>query len=379
MPNQPPAVDRLWRNATTRRQALYGASVFALGLAASACGSSDEATSSSTSSGSGSSGAAKSGGRVVITSSGGNYEEAWRKAAWEPFTKETGIEVVPVVAKTDKLLASLKAGNVEVDVLDQSEFQFATLIGGGAIVPFEWDRLQLTKRDDLLLQKDDYAGNIAYAQILAYNTDSYPSPPQNWVDAWDTKKFPGKRTFADVSAGSTQLAQAYLSTGVSVENVYPIDLDKAFDAFKAIKPSVSKFYTAAAQSTQIFESGTATIGGTYNGRVQELATAGKPVAIQWNQAELLNQGFGVTKGAPNAENAWKLIDYSLQPKVLAEFATLIGYGPLSTDAYQYISDDVSKILPTSPDKVENSFNQDAQWWSDNLPEVQSRWQKLLLS
>lgn len=352
----------LEQNSISRRSLLQGGALLGLGVFLA----------------SGSPSAAQTGGHVIVTSSGGAYEDAWRTACWEPFTAETGIEVVPIVANTAKLIAMLDSGDIQVDVLDNSEFQFVSLLKAGGVLPFEYDRLTLTKKEDLLLTKDHYAGSYAYASVLAYNTGTVSGVPADWADAWDVEKFPGKRTFPDIASGNTFLEQAILSTGVSLDQVYPIDLDKAFEQLRKIKASVPKFYASGAESTQLFDTGTVDIGGVWNARIQSLISAGKPFAIQWNQSMRINQGFGVIKGAPNADNAWKLIDYSLQPKVLAAFAELIGYGPLVPKAYDFISAEKARLLPTSPDKVDKQFDQDPQWWSDNLAEVQQRFQKLLL-
>src|SRR5688572_9124020 len=55
-------------------------------------------------------------GEVVITSGGGTWEEAQRKAFFDPFTRDTGIKVVLVPEDHAKLLASIKVGQPEADI-----------------------------------------------------------------------------------------------------------------------------------------------------------------------------------------------------------------------------------------------------------------------
>ena len=66
-------------------------------------------------------GLAQSKEQIVITSWGGTFQEAVRKVYFEPFTKETGIEVVEHTHGTkglSKLKAQQDAGAAEIDLLD---------------------------------------------------------------------------------------------------------------------------------------------------------------------------------------------------------------------------------------------------------------------
>jgi len=56
--------------------------------------------------------------RVVLRSSGGSYDEIRKKLIYEPFQKQTGIEVVVVAANIAKMLAMMKAGGGELDAID---------------------------------------------------------------------------------------------------------------------------------------------------------------------------------------------------------------------------------------------------------------------
>src|SRR3546814_4567761 len=69
----------------------------------------------------------KGSGEVVITTGGGTWEEVQRKAFFEPFTRDTGIEVVLVPENHAKLLASVKIGQPEADI---------TSIPGGMLAGF---------------------------------------------------------------------------------------------------------------------------------------------------------------------------------------------------------------------------------------------------
>src|SRR5690349_20686682 len=84
--------------------------------------------------------AAAANGRVVINADGGAYEEAEVKAIYEPFTKETGIEVVRVPSTATQVLAMVQSGSVQLDVLDNAEAQMLKLDQQGALAPIDYDK-----------------------------------------------------------------------------------------------------------------------------------------------------------------------------------------------------------------------------------------------
>src|SRR5690242_17645677 len=57
-------------------------------------------------------------GQVVVRNPGGAYSDTQKKYIYDPFTKETGIDVVIVASTMAKMLAMVKSGNTELDVAD---------------------------------------------------------------------------------------------------------------------------------------------------------------------------------------------------------------------------------------------------------------------
>src|SRR3990170_7891766 len=67
----------------------------------------------------------KGSGEVVITSGGGTWEAAQKKAFFDPFTRDTGIKVVLVPEEHAKLMVSVKTGVPEADITSISAGQLA--------------------------------------------------------------------------------------------------------------------------------------------------------------------------------------------------------------------------------------------------------------
>ncbi|WP_432826503.1 ABC transporter substrate-binding protein [Dactylosporangium sp. CA-092794] len=328
----------------------------------------------------GAGGSSKSGsGQVVVRTAGGSYEEGWRKACFEPFEKDTGIKIVTASDPVEKITAAAKAGNVQIDVLQLGVRQLELLRVGEAVQKLDYSRFQRTDPKDIRLVEDYYIGTIAWASVIAYNTKSFADKtPKTWADVWNVGAFPGKRTFSDSSSGLIELEAPLLADGVPIDQLYPLDLDRAFRKMAEIKPNVAKFYGSGDEQVQLYRAGTAVLGMGWNGRIQVLKDGGSPMEIEWNQNLQSTDGLGITKGAPNLDNAYKLVDYSLQPAVLAKLAEYTGYSPLCDKSYPLIPQAVLDKLPATPERAKLGVVRNVEWWVKNQAEVDKRWLEFLV-
>ena len=73
---------------------------------------------------------------------------------------------------------------------------------------------------------------LLYAEILAYRTDAFPEAPEGWDDFWDIDAIPGQPNDARHAARLPFLEAAVIADGVPVDEVYPVDLDRAFASLR---------------------------------------------------------------------------------------------------------------------------------------------------
>jgi putative spermidine/putrescine transport system substrate-binding protein len=318
----------------------------------------------------------QSDGTVVVRSSGGVTEDAWRAAVWEPFTEETGIRVVPVVANSARIQAMVESGNVELDVLDVPELTAVVLQRQEALEELDLSRFSRTNVDDLY-STDHYVGEFVYSHVIGYNSEAFAEDqhPKDWRDFWDAQQFPGSRVMYDAAASPPNLEFALLADGVAVGELYPIDVDRAFDKLTEIRPHILQWAESGAIAIQMLAEKQVVLGTMANALIQNLANQGLPVAIEWNQAKRYMQVAAVPTDAPNRDNAYAFLDYALQPEVQARFGRLTSYGPVNQRAFDSLSDEDAAALPTVPEHVESSFVEDVEWWADNLDDVVARWQE----
>lgn len=322
----------------------------------------------------------KGSGEVVVASWGGTFQDAQREAYFKPFEELSGIKVVeaegPSIAQVQAMVDS---GNIEWDVVE---------VGRGDVINLErkgdyWEEIDYSLFDtEHIPEERRYKYSVdmlPYAQVIGYRTDEFPEGPADWAGFWDTETFPGPRTMISGSGGLwPYLEAALMADGVAKEDLYPIDIDKAFDSLDNIRDSVVRWWDAGAIPAQMLTDKEAVLAVIWNGRMQALLDAGVPVAPVWNQGGLFTDVWAIPKGAPNAENAQKFSAFITMALPQARLSKLIPYGSVNTDSAQYMTEEELNSFISGPAISAQMFTVDTQWWADNLDEVLERWNEWIL-
>ena len=353
-----------------RRLFLRGIGAVATGVAASsltACGGGTRRSE-------GGGGGAKT---VVVRNSGGAYGDANQKAIYEPFSKETGIEVKATNIAYAQMLAQIKQGRPQFDLIDDSMADYVRFGNEGAIEDLDYDRLKNAKNAGIAenLLTRNAVGKNYWASVMAYRTDAFNGRTlSTWADFWDTKTFPGGRALQHVDADLPELEFALLADGVPMDRLYPLDVDRAFRKLDEIKGSVRKFWDTGALPGVLLGRNEVVASSVWNGRLDDLIKQGQPLAYQWNGARRQSNGWAIPKGASNADAAYQLIDFSLRPDVQAHYAEIYPMGPVVPGAYQKLSG-AGAGLASSPEHLKTGFDLDVAWWVQNEEAVTNRWQE----
>ena len=326
---------------------------------------------------------ARAAGQLIVRNPGGAWDETQRRYIYDPFTKETGVEVVVVASTMTKMLAMVKSGNTELDVADAGFDGLVTLDRTGALQPIDFAGWKRADPNDI--PKEYKTANTAamalYATVLGYNKETFAEgkQPKRWAEFWDAAKFPGARMLEDMAGGTPNLEFALIADGVPMDKVFPIDIDRAFKSLSRIKPQIKKFWDTGALSAQMLADKDVVLGSIWNGRLQAIANKGAPVAIEWNQHMLQLQGYGIFKDAKNQKEAQLFVDYAMTAKAQVGLAQELNYGPTNRKTFGMLTADVIAKLPGSPQRLTQSFLQDANWWDENRAKVNSVWSKWILS
>ncbi|WP_210590448.1 ABC transporter substrate-binding protein [Streptomyces sp. GESEQ-35] len=356
-----------------RRVFLRGVGAVAAGVAATsltACG-----TGTSRNVGSGDDKNSKT---LVVRNSGGTYGDANQKAIYDPFTKETGIQVEVVNIQYAQMLAQIKQGRPQFDVIDDSMPDYLRFDKEGATEDLDFDRLKNYKNAGIAksLIRSNAVGKNYWASVMAYRTDAFGGKkPSSWADFWDTKAFAGARALQSVDADLPELEFALLADGVALDQLYPLDVDRAFRVLDEIKGSVKKFWDTGALPGVLLGREEVVASSVWHGRLDALIKQGSPLAYQWNGARRQSNAWGIPKGAANIDAAYQLIDFSLRPEVQAAFAEIYPMAPSVPAAYKKLSSASASNLASSPEHLESGFDLDIEWWHDNQDAVAKRWQE----
>jgi putative spermidine/putrescine transport system substrate-binding protein len=309
---------------------------------------------------------------IYVNSYGGVWETAWRKAFFDPFTAQTGIEIktVPGVSFA-KLKAEVTTGNYEYDQTNLGDSEFAQAVREGLLDKVDKD---VVKTDQLPASVVRDFGIVSYSlgTNIVYRKDKFPNGgPQNWAEFWDIKKFPGPRCLFDRSF--TCLAFALIADGVPIDKIYPMDLDRAFHKMDEIKPHIKVWWHDGAQSQQLIRDGEVDMIGMWSARAVDLIDDKVPLEIVWNGAELYWANLVVPKGDPNAKAAWQFVDFVAQPQPQANFSMLLPYGPANPGARALMSEARLRQTPAWPANEKVMFQHDTAWLAPRLAEIRERW------
>ena len=307
---------------------------------------------------------------MVFTSWGGTTQDAQTKAWAAPFTKATGI-TVKQDGPTDygKLKAMVDSGNVDWDVVDvEGDFAVAAA-KAGLLEPLDFAVINKADLDPRFVTNYE-VGSFYYSFVLGFNKSAFGGKaPKTWADLFDTKDFPGKRTFYKWSAPGV-LEIALLADGVAPDKLYPLDLDRAFKKLDTIKSDIV-WWSGGAESQQLLASGEAPIGMFWNGRIFAIQADNPDVGLSWEQNLTAADVLVVPKGAKNKDAAMKFLASASGAQAQADIAVATSYAPTNLKSVALMDPEVAATLP---DKFTASqINLDMNYWAEHRDEIGTRW------
>ena len=316
---------------------------------------------------------------ITVADPGGPYSIAYAEAFYRPFEKETGITVANVSRDTEPVAqfrAMVEAKSYIWDV--------CTLAGPAYVALRAQDLLH-----DMGLKAEDYPdfmdGAIVndwmaidvYSTVAAYRTDTYgDNAPERLEDFWDVEKFPGRRGMYQSPVWT--LEQALMADGVAPQDLYPLDLERAFRKLDEIKPHITAWWTAGAQSAQLLQSAEVEFSQIFNGRAQALIDENQPVKILWDKGIYGMEGWSIPKDSAKADISIEFIKFCADPARQAIMTNGLAYGPTNLKAYDQISEDRASVLPTYAANLERMAATNESWWLDNRSAVVERFSEWVL-
>jgi putative spermidine/putrescine transport system substrate-binding protein len=315
--------------------------------------------------------------QIVVVSWGGRYRERIEKAFVTPFMEETGIDVV--VSDTPdfaKAKAQVESGNVEWDVFDA--------IGSHATSGEKlglWEPLDTSIVDTSSLHVEAtesvigfylWAGGIAWVPSRTGEGEH----PRNFHELWNTDAYPGRRALRARPYEAFEMA--LVADGVPPNELYPLDIDRAFESLNRIKDSIAKWTKATPKTIEHLRTNEVDFSYTYSGRVATAQAEGVDIDMSMDQTCNGTEYLTVLKGTKRREAAMRFVEFCLRPDRQAAFANLYhGVTPMRTTALPQVEDEARRWLPdlSAPQNV----ILDDFWWGENRDRIEERFKEWMLT
>ncbi len=314
---------------------------------------------------------------LTVVSWGGSYQDAQRKAYFEPYQKATGNKLIEDSwdGGIGGVRAKVQGGAVPWDVVQVEAEELSIGCDEGLYVPIDWDKLG--GKDKFLdsAVNDCGVGAILWSTVLAYDGAKFPDGgPQSWADFWDVEKFPGKRGLR--KGPKYNLEFALMADGVPAADVYkvlatPEGVDRAFKKLGELKPHVI-WWEAGAQPPQLLASGEVTMTSVYNGRLDAPVKEGKDFRIVWPGSIYAVDSWVILKGSPNQEQAMNLIAFMSEADHQKDLPKYISYGVTNKGATKAIPPELLKNLPSAPENLAGAVTLNTAFWTDRIDELNKR-------
>lgn len=309
---------------------------------------------------------------LVMREAGGKSGASIQKGYIEPFTKKTGIRVIRKSPwKFGMLRAMVESGSVTATLFELDSMSLEQAKALDLIEPLDWDAINPEPVFKEARQEKAF-GYQYYSTIMAWRSDA--KAPSDWEDFWNVEAFPGKRALADYPVFT--LPFAVLAAGVEPENLYPLDLDLAFEMLEKIKDHVAVWYQSGAQAPQLLKDGEVSYAIAWSGRV-----AGLPgIETSFKDGMLDLSYFTVPKGADPEKKiaAMKLLHEMTVPSNQLAAAKVVSYTGNSPALNDLLPQDRLDEYPTTEKNKSVQFLAQPEWWYDHAEEIEERWQQFKL-
>ena len=322
-------------------------------------------------------------GEVVFASWGGSFQDALRSAMLAPASSALNVTVKEDTTNgIQDVRAQITASAVAWDVTEQDLPSCETLSREGSLEPIDYSIVDTTGIPEELIH-DNYIGFINFTKVIAYRKDAFgDNGPSNWAEFWDLENFPGKRGMH--GKVNYNLEAALMADGVAQEDVYDVlatddGIARAWAKLGEIAPEVTVWYRGGSQSAQLLRDGEVEVIHMGHNRVERVIGSGLEVAYAFDGGTMDVDCLLVPKGAPNVENAMRLINELLSAEAQARLAVTMPLGPVNSGAFGtgIISDEMAVKVNTHPSNYGKQLLVDPNFYIGQLGELTEEFDTLI--
>ncbi len=314
--------------------------------------------------------------KVVVALWAGASADAMKKIYGEAFSGSgITLEFDESGPEPAKVRSMVEAGQVTWDIADLSVADSTLLGKAGFARAIDYN---IVPKDSVIpgFAYEYAVASYLFSSIISYDKKALgDNVPTGWADFWDVEKFPGKRAMYKHIEGT--LEAALVADGVPIDQIYPIDEDRAFAKVKEILPHVI-FWNSGSESQQLMRDGETVMGNLWSTRATQLATEEKDrFALDFTGGLLLPASWGVPAKNPGGDKVFEAITRMLDPEVQAKVFAATNLSPSNPAAEQFIPPELIPFNPTSAENVAKQVPVNVQWYIDNQERVQTKFLELI--
>lgn len=292
-------------------------------------------------------------GQVVLYT----WENMFPQEVLDGFTEETGIEVTYSNFDTDETmlarLESAKGGDYDVVIAD--DYIIETAIQEGLVQELDTSKLENYGSINPVYQGQFFDPENKYTvpygagvQTIVYDPSLVDIEIKGYADLWDESL---KDNVGVIDSYRVIDGMALKVLGESYNTEDTATIEAAGDKLLELAPNIRLIKDNNTQDDLL--SGEVGAAVLYTSMVTLAKMTNPDLKVVFPEEGI---GFGVMaqfipSDAPNAENAYKFIDYILQPEVSAQCFEYLGYYCTNKDAEQYISEEYREFL-TLPEGID---------------------------
>lgn len=316
---------------------------------------------------------------LVIATTGGLMRNVMDDHMHMPFQEQTGIEVIPFdIEVPDQWVRAegmMRTGNVEFDIVTSTAPDLIDRRDMLQTIPCE--ELENVMKYGLDGACKEYGvGRTVGGAVLAYDTDVFgENGPQTWADFWNVEAFPGPRGLQNTGDCDWWVPViALLADGVAKEDLFPLDIDRAYAKLDEIKPHINVWWKNGNQVQQIMRDKEVVMTMAYSGRATTIIEEGGSWAMSWDGAVLDTAYFSILKGAKHTEEALKFIDFFYgNADGHPPFINAVNYATYSTAGLAQMPAEEQKLYAAYPANYEKIVQPDFAWIGQNREMLKDRW------
>lgn len=311
---------------------------------------------------------------LTIVAGGGPLQDHMRRVLFQPFGQSAGVPVADTSYdyNVGPIRTQVQARNVVWDVVMVEAPDLIKGCEDGVFEKIDWS---VVKRDKFLPGGTTTcgAGAVGWGVSVFYDESKRPSGPANFVEFWDTARFPGKRALRKGARMSMEIA--LMADGVAKADVYkvlatPDGQRRAFAKLDQLRPNLT-FWSGGQQPIELINAGEVAYAVGFVGRTANAIRAGSKFALRWDTLLYAYDYWAVVRGTPHAANAMKMVEYITSEAPLMALTDAWPINPVTASVAQSAAVRAKNPLMMS-NHTGSGLNISTEFWLEHGTDLEQR-------